>query len=133
MFRRVQVPKRVELSGASVDVFGLNQPELEGHNETKADRESATAKGFGGSIDSRKGHSQGVWLVTTPSLNRRVTPSIVLCAIRFAIRIFAQLTGIWGRDHGRESLYRRWIALEGKYAIRHRTPRTQVYWQSDYD
>ena len=43
MFRRIHVPKGVKLSRAAVDVFGVNEPEFEGRDKTKSNRESSTA------------------------------------------------------------------------------------------
>ena len=43
MLGRIHVPKGVELSRAAVNVFVVNEPEFEGRDKTKSNRESSTA------------------------------------------------------------------------------------------
>ena len=49
MLRGVHEPKRVVLGRASIDLFGMDQPKLEGDKNKKSDRKSVAAnKQLGG-------------------------------------------------------------------------------------
>ena len=46
MLGRVQIPKGIELGCAAVNVFGVNDPQLKGRDETQPDCESSAEKNF---------------------------------------------------------------------------------------
>jgi len=66
----IQVPKGVELSGAPVDFFGVDQPEFEDDNKTESDRERSTTRILGAGHVSREIHERVVSLSARPLVDQ---------------------------------------------------------------